>query len=389
MIEKHLLICRQRRKSFTFAIKIQPGSLKRIVAILKKELLLLLLIALFLVLLAVNPLSASTYLSYINYEMLGILFVMMILTEALRQSGFFSFLANNLISKFTKKRHITLSLTIFSALLATFLTNDISLFIVLPIALQLRNHFGKKFWLLVVYILIAVNAGSALTPIGNPQNIIIWRKWDIDFTVFVMRMLPAVIIMLALLAAFVIFSFKNEAIDTHESVTYKQNKPLFWLSAILLVAFVTTVELNKEEIMFAAVPLIYLLVDRQLFKNVDWGILLIFLFIFLDFNQIANMSIFSGLQNLVSNGDGTFISGILLSQIISNVPATVVLTNFNVNWQALALGVNTGAQGIIIGSLANLIGVRLTREPGLTLRYHIIGIPFLLVSAFLIWLLVL
>ncbi len=352
--------------------------------IIAKELFLVLLALIFTVLVVLKPLKPAQYLKFIDYEMLGILLIMMILTEALRLSGIFSYLANRLVARFTKKRHIALALSLFSAFLATFLTNDITLFIVLPLVLNLKQHFNRKFWLLVVYILIAVNIGSALTPVGNPQNIIIWRKWDIDFDTFVLKMLPLFLLLVLLLTAFILLTFKNERIDTDEPINFQRDTRLFYISMAWLLVFIIAVELNTEEVFFVLIPLFYAFYNRQTLKSIDWGILALFVFIFLDFNIISTFDVVKNLLNgqTGSSAGSIFLAGAALSQIISNVPATVLLANLTDNWLALAWGVNVGAQGLIIGSLANLIGVRLTRENNLTLKYHLIGVPFFIVSGF-------
>ncbi len=362
--------------------------MSKIKQIVEKELFLILLIILFIILLICLPFNFHRYVSYINFEMLGILLIMMILTEALKLSGIFSFLANKLISRFHKKRYIALSLALFSAFLATFLTNDITLFIVLPIALNLKKHFNKKFWYLIIYILFAVNIGSGLTPMGNPQNIIIWRKWDIDLDVFIMKMLPYFITSAILLTIFILITFKNEKIESFAPVHYTKNSALFWVSLLWLIIFITSVELNVEDIFFLLIPIFYLFYKKDVLRSIDWGILALFLFIFLDFNTLSNLNFIKNIFEKTNSVSSTklYIFGIALSQLISNVPTTVVLTNYTNNWLWLSLGVNIGAQGSIIGSLANIIGVRLTKEKKLSLKYHLLGIPFLLISSTIIYL---
>jgi len=87
---------------------------------------------------------------------------------------------------------------------------------------------------------------------------------------------------------------------------------------------------------------------------------------------------------LLNRAGQELTAGVLLSQIISNVPAAIFLEPFADDWQRLALGVNIGGFGLAIGSMANLIALRLARQSGLMLQFHLWSIPCLLLTLLLV-----
>ncbi|HKK46435.1 MAG TPA: hypothetical protein VJ964_13000, partial [Balneolaceae bacterium] len=92
-------------------------------------------------------------------------------------------------------------------------------------------------------------------------------------------------------------------------------------------------------------------------------------------------------QLSLHNPSHVFLTGALYSQFLSNVPATLLLSKFTHAWYPLAAGVNIGGNGILIGSFANLIAVRITQKPKLALTYHRYSIPFFLVNTAVVYLL--
>jgi len=133
---------------------------------------------------------------------------------------------------------------------------------------------------------------------------------------------------------------------------------------------------------------LFALLARASLARIDWLLLVTFAAIFLGLGHLAELPLVKhGLDQLDFKQPLTvFISGILASQLISNVPATVLLLDRTPDAIALAVAVNVGGFGLAIGSLANLIALRLARQPHGLRLLHLVSIPFLLVSAPLVYL---
>lgn len=126
--------------------------------------------------------------------------------------------------------------------------------------------------------------------------------------------------------------------------------------------------------------LAFLLVGREVLRKFDWALVLTFVFIFVDFNELAFLLKDAGLQ-FPREGSELFLVSAVLSQLFSNVPATVPLLAGKPEWLPLSLGVNVGGNGFVIGSLANLIALRIARVS--VKDFHRISIPYFSVTLLL------
>ncbi len=150
----------------------------------------------------------------VDWKTIFILSGLLIVTTGIRESGFFYFLAGKISKQIKNQRHLALLLVFLATTMSMFLTNDIALFIMVPLTLDLGARANQNYSKIIILEAIAVNAGSALTPIGNPQNIFLWRRWGICFTHFVRQMAPLVVLMFALLLAMVFFCISSNKIKT-------------------------------------------------------------------------------------------------------------------------------------------------------------------------------
>ncbi len=315
---------------------------------------------------------------------------LLMITGAIRLSGFFDALACHLAHRITSLRLLALFLVVLAALLATFLTNDIALFIVVPLTLSLERYVRGHLTLLVLLEALAVNAGSALTPIGNPQNIFLWHRWDLSFPLFVVRMAPLVAVLTAWLLGATLLLFRGTVPAAgHAADRVTVDRRLFLLSLLLLAAFVTAVELDLEAPALLLLLLIYLAVAPRVVRTTDWGLLLLFLFLFLDTGLLVRLPAADRLLASLplDTPTGLFFSGALLSQLVSNVPATLLLTPYTSDLHTLTWAVNAGGNGTLVASFANIIALRYLHGRHALRSFHLLSIPFLLVTLLTVWLL--
>ncbi len=115
---------------------------------------------------------------------------LMLLTKGVELSGYFDVLGRKMVRRFATERRLAMFMVLAAALLSTFLTNDVALFIVVPLTITLKRLCEIPVNRLIIFEALAVNAGSLLTPIGNPQNILIWGRSGLSFAGFIAQMAP-------------------------------------------------------------------------------------------------------------------------------------------------------------------------------------------------------
>ncbi|WP_094745786.1 SLC13 family permease [Thermococcus gammatolerans] len=313
----------------------------------------------------------------VDWGSLSLITALIITSKGLELSGVFNRLAPRLVEGANgSSRRLLLLLLPTIALSSALAMNDTAMLVFIPLVVVLSELSGMDKARAVTLSAIAANVGSALTPIGNPQNIIIWREYGLSFLAFVRGMLPFVLIWLTLLLAFVILSpYETLSIRSLPPVAFRRD--LFVVSTSLLALNIYLGETGRHELSIALTLLAFLLLERDVLLSFDWVLVLTFAFIFIDFNEFSALLLKAGFS-LPTEGAGLVLASAGLSQLISNVPATVVFLGSKPAWLPLALGVNVGGTGTVVGSLANLIAVRIAR---VSLRdFHRYSIAYFAVS---------
>ncbi|MDR5777982.1 SLC13 family permease [Caballeronia sp. LZ065] len=316
---------------------------------------------------------------------------LLILTKAIELSGFLMWAAHRLVHHIHGERTLALLLVALAAGLSTVLTNDVALFAVVPLALSLHKLAPLPIKRLVIVIALAVNAGSILTPLGNPQNLFLWQTSGVAFGAFVWTMLPLCAALMALLAVVTFAMFRGQPLDLSSDVDeHRVDRVLCVISAVAFAAFVYLADAHHVGPALAVLAAGFLLWRREVVFKIDWLLLLIFVLMFIVLRSAAALPVIH--QAIAHLGIDTpvraYMAGAVLSQGISNVPAAIVLAEFSKDWRALTYGVSVGGFGIAIGSLANLIAVRLSNEKGMWMPFHIVSIPFWIVAMVIGWALV-
>ncbi len=179
---------------------------------LRQELLLLVLLAALPLLLLALPEQAGNLHHLVHWDTLAALAGLMVLSRGLEESGALTRVGRRLLARVDTERYLALVLIVLSAALAAVVTNDVALFIGVPLTLGLRLVASLPIGRLIVFEALAVNAGSTISPIGNPQNLFIWQQAGVDFTTFFLAMAPLALAMMALLIAAIPLAFPAKAI---------------------------------------------------------------------------------------------------------------------------------------------------------------------------------
>jgi len=277
-------------------------------------------------------------------EVLFILFVLFIAVNGLQQSGFISRFSKSI----EKGKAIPLKLVATTFFLSMLVTNDIALIVIVPLTLALNINRRD---VLVILEALAANAGSALTPFGNPQNLFIYWFYDLHPVIFIKTIAPfsMVFLIVLVISSFIIKTRNN----MQESMEIGKINKSSYIYGILLIVVLLSV-LHILPVLAGLLVVIYALFFDRKTLRVDYALLLSFFFFF---GLAENMKIL--LASEIKQSGHVFLFSALASQIMSNVPATLLFAKFTANWEALLWGTNTGGFGSLFGSLANLIAYKL------------------------------
>jgi len=352
---------------------------------LKSEWLLLLFALLALALALLDPRPLAEHLRWLQWPTLAGLLGLMLAIQGIRASGLVQHVASALAARVHSLRALGLLLVASAAVLATVLTNDVSLFLIVPLTLAIGAISNLPVARMAVLEALAVNAGSTASPIGNPQNLLLWQHSQLPLLRFVLAMLPTALVMFALVAALTLAWLPRGRAQFHPAQVDGRpiQVPLATGSLLALALMVLAMEYGLALPGALALLAAYALAARQVPARIDWWLLATFAAIFLGLGHFAALPLVQhGLGQLALEHPPTlFIGGIVASQLISNVPATVLLLDRAPDAIALAVAVNVGGAGLAIGSLANLIALRLAKQPHGLALFHRVSIPFLLACA--------
>jgi len=363
-----------------------PAWIKR----LAHERLLIVFALLAIVLAIVDPRPLTSYQRWLQLPTLAGLLGLMICIQGIRDSGLVQHAAAALIERVHTLRGLGVLLVSATALLSMVLTNDVSLFLLVPLTLAIGSISNLPVMRTVVLEALAVNAGSTLSPIGNPQNLLLWQYTHLPFLEFVRAMLPTFGVMFALVLLLTVVWMPRGRVILHaEDIDgHPVSNAQAILSVLALISMAVMMEHNHAVIGALLLLVPFGLIEHNTLRRIDWLLLATFAAIFLGLGHFAELAwVQHALAAIdLENPLTLYASGILASQIISNVPATVLLLRHAPDPMALAVAVNVGGFGVAIGSLANLIALRLAKQPGGARLLHLVSIPFLLVCAPLVYL---
>ncbi len=359
--------------------------MKKVFRFLKKELMLSLsLLAAGAALILTPP--SPRLLTDIDWRTLGTLLMMLCVLEGFKQENVLRPVIR-LAGRLKRMTALSLFLVFGVFFTSMFVTNDVSLIIFVPLTILLFRSGGKERFLLPILAMenIAAIRGSLLTPFGSPQNLFLYGQADVSVWRFLLHMLPLCALSAVLLAGFVFFLYRRdlreEIAASGAETPWKPEgrvRRIVYLVLFVLILAVIVTRTRYWYVALAVVLGVILAVDRKVFLKVDYVLLVTFLCFFIFSSSVAaNETVAAVLKRAVAGNEYWWAIG--LSQIISNVPATIVLYPFTVNFAGLIYGADTAGLCSLIGSLASVINYRIyVREyPGRGKRFLLV---FTLVS---------
>jgi len=332
----------------------------------------------------------DAYLSYVNWKVLIIMFTLMLAVIGFYETHFFDFIATKLVIQFKSIRWIGLVLVLTTFFLGMLLTNDAVLLTLVPFAIFITKitKTEKHAIMIIILMTIAANMGSALTPMGDPQNIYLYAFYQIPFGEFLSVTLPITVMGFILVSLTAIIRIPDVHCQLNIVAPEVNLKRLMLYTLILVNALLSVLRIVPEWYTFGITMILGLIYGRHLFKRVDYTLLLTFTSFFIFTGNLSQMDFISNaISGLLDSRLSVFFMSLLTSQFISNVPAAVLLSTFTdrLYWAPLLQGVNIGAMGTIIGSLASLITFKyVIREypkemKGYLLNYTLLSIIFIII----------
>ncbi len=304
------------------------------------------------------------YLGYIDFRSLGILWGLMVIIQGFKENSVFDRIAGFLLSKVTKSWQLSAMLIFMCFFGSMLITNDVALITFVPFALMILHDCGREDMMIPTVVLqtVAANLGSMLTPIGNPQNLYLYGLTGMSLIQFVKIMLPfSLVSALLLVLGLMIIPGRQKSLNRNDnsSITshFGSRRQIIIYSVLFVIALLTVVRILPWYVFAVIVLVIVGGMDYKILFRADYILLLTFIGFFIFTGNMGRIEVISSFLEEVLIGREFGIS-VALSQIISNVPATLMLSGFTMNYKSLLIGVNVGGLGTLIASMASLISYK-------------------------------
>lgn len=301
------------------------------------------------------------YLHYIDWRVLCLLLCLMAVVAGFKSLGAFDWLTYQLLRRIKSGRVLGVTLVLLPFFCSMLVTNDVALIVFVPFTLALLSGLGCERAMVPVIVLqtVAANLGSMATPVGNPQNLYLYAAYSLSAGEFFSVVLPLTALSLAALTAASIPVLPRtlpEQSLREERITSAGKMGLY--AALFVLCLLTVFRVVPYPVTTAVVVAALFLADRKLLKEIDFMLLLTFVCFFVVSENLGRVeAVRAFLQSLLSKN--SLLTAVGASQVISNVPAAVLLSAFTEDWRALLAGVNIGGLGTPIASLASLITLKL------------------------------
>ncbi len=302
------------------------------------------------------------YFGYIDWNTLLLLFALMAVTAGLEKCGLFGRVGTRLLLFTSNTRQMLLVLVFLPFFFSMLITNDVALITFVPLGMTvLRLACCENLMIpLVVMQTVAANLGSMLTPMGNPQNLYLFAQSGMSLGAFLLLMLPYTLLSLAclLLAVLLLRARKLACLALDMAPVARADRyKLLCYGAAFVLCLICVADVLPPLVAAVAVTCYLLAADREVLAHVDYSLLGTFAGFFVFIGNLGRIDAFSGFLSDLLAGHVTLVS-VLASQVISNVPAALLLSGFSGDWPALIVGANLGGLGTLIASMASLISYK-------------------------------
>lgn len=333
----------------------------------------------------------AVYVRYIDFKTLSCLLCLMISLKGIECEGLLTALSIKLSSRIKSLRALGFVLVFLCFFVSMLMTNDVALIAIVPITLAVlfMCRLERYSAFIIVMQTLAANIGSSLTPIGNPQNLFLFVRYDFHPVRFIMTMLPFVLFGGALLTVFCCLLPRLTLSREPADAPVVRKKAVVVYGAMFLLAVAAVFGLIPYQAAVIIIAASALWMDRRtlfphrfngapfaapsdnqppqrktkhfvggVIAKVDYSLLLTFAAIFIFVGNLSRIDCINSFISGWAQRDAT-LTAVISSQFISNVPAAVMLSGFTDNAAGLLMGVNVGGMGTLIASMASVISYKL------------------------------
>lgn len=338
-------------------IQTQKGKKKSsFIEFLKKECVLVIAVTLAIL----SSFISIPKLSYIDFKVLILLFNLMVVVAAFKELKVLDSIAIGLLKKCNTYTSISLALVFITFISSMIVTNDVALITFVPLSIVISRKANINVLKIVVFQTLAANLGSSFTPMGNPQNLFIYSFYNLSPIDFFKITLPIVILAVLFLVLLVFKDKKmNLSLDL-EDVKIDNKRDVYLFGGLFLIILLSVFHVIDYKVTFLITIVMVLILNKKLFSQVDYSLLITFIGFFIFVGNISTMDVVKNfMEGILNSPKSTFLASVLSSQVISNVPATMLLSGFTNHFKELLLGVNIGGMGTLIASLASVISYKI------------------------------
>ena len=292
---------------------------------------------------------------FIDFQVILTLFGLMLTINGLEKAGLLNFIGQRLLSKSHSLRALIRTIVLLSFFSSMVLTNDVAILTLLPMYLLITKGIQEQKSVLLgaVYLIVAANLGSSLFPFGNPQNLFLFSFYNLPLTTFLQTTGMMVVLSLTLLVGSIQLLPASPLIIKKTTHFFEKKYMVLYLGLMALMILG----------IFHVVPFVLSASIVAFFRSVDYRLLVTFACFFVIIGNINEQDkLIEMIQPFFQKEQQAFLGSITLSQVISNVPAAILIAPFTTYKKAVLLGVNVGGLGTLIASLANLIGYKLIKQ---------------------------
>ena len=338
-------------------IQTQKGKKKSsFIEFLKKECVLVIAVTLAIL----SSFISIPKLSYIDFKVLILLFNLMVVVTAFKELKVLDSIAIGLLKKCNTYTSISLALVFITFISSMIVTNDVALITFVPLSIVIARKANINVLKIVVFQTLAANLGSSFTPMGNPHNLFIYSFYNLSPIDFFKITLPIVVLAVLFLVLLVFKDKKmNLSLDL-EDVKIDNKRDVYLFGGLFLIILLSVFHVIDYKVTFLITIVMVLILNKKLFSQVDYSLLITFIGFFIFVGNISTMDVVKNfMEGILNSPKSTFLASVLSSQVISNVPATMLLSGFTDHFKELLLGVNIGGMGTLIASLASVISYKI------------------------------
>lgn len=338
-------------------VLIQPKKRTKLdLSFLKKDM----VFTISLVLAAASCLVQTPKAEYLNFPVLISLFNLMLAIKAFEELKVLDKFAILILNKCNNSKSVSAKLILLCFFSSMIVTNDVALLTFVPLTLVISRKTKMPMMETIILQTIAANIGSSLTPMGNPQNLFIYSNYGITALSFFTTVLLIAIVGILSLYLFIQRLDQKELKVEIAPIQINDSKRTMVWGSVLVVIIASIFGFIPYQVALVLTLMTVVVLNLKLLFKIDYFLLLTFICFFIFVGNISNTNVVHTMASAsLKDADSIFFNSILVSQFISNVPASILLAEFTTNWKPLLLGVNIGGLGTIIASMASVISYKL------------------------------